>query len=49
MFVEPVDLQPLLAPAAWRELAELAAVWVCVAAACAGAGLLLAGRLGRLR
>lgn len=49
MLVEPVDLQPLLVPAVWRELASLAAAWVCVAGACAGASLLLAGRLGWLR
>lgn len=47
MFVQPVD--PLLVPAVWRELAVLAAAWLCVAGACAAASLLLAGRLGWLR
>jgi hypothetical protein len=49
MLVEPVDLQPLLAPDVWSGLAALAATWVCVAGACAGASLLLARRLGWLR
>jgi len=49
MLVEPIDLQPLLAPAVWQDLAALAVAWLCVAAACAGASLLLARRLARPR
>jgi hypothetical protein len=49
MLVEPIDLQPLLAPDVWWGLAALAVTWVCVAGACTGASLLLARGLGWLR
>jgi hypothetical protein len=49
MLVEPVDLQSLLVPAVWQELAALAVAWLCVAGACAATSLLIAGRLGWFR